>query len=60
MRRTATRLRLVQTSLVTTRRTGTRRRIAWLLAFWAVWTLLIALANVYGLVDATLSLSVAH
>ena len=50
----------MHTGLVAICRTGTRRRVLWLLVFWALWTLLIALVNTFGLVDATLALNVAH
>jgi hypothetical protein len=34
--------------------------VVWLLAFWALWAVLIGLANGFGVIDATLALNVAH
>jgi hypothetical protein len=49
----------MRAGLVTAWRSGARR-LAWLLGFWVVWALVIALANVLGLVDARLAFEIAH
>jgi hypothetical protein len=44
----------------TTWKRGTRRRLVGLALFWALWALLIGVANGIGAIDATLAVNFVH